>query len=207
MFTHAAQALGFKVLVVDPDPLSPTGAVADRQLLAAYDDHAAIEEMARACAAVTTEFENVPASALEQLARSLPTRPAAAAVRIAQDREREKSFLASHGVAIAPFRAITIDADCDDIAARLLPGILKTARLGYDGKGQKAVRSAAEARAAFEALGRQPCVLEQRVDLAMEISVLIARGAGGQTIVWPVAENEHRDGILDLSIIPARISD
>ena len=205
MFTHAAQALGYNVLVIDPDPLSPAGAAANRQLLAAYDDEEAIAEMARTCAAVTTEFENVPAAALEQLARSLPTRPSAAAVRIAQDRQREKSFFTSGNIAIAPFLMVTTETDCGDIPSTLLPGILKTARLGYDGKGQQAVSSAAEVRKAFRVLGGQPCVLEKRVPLAKEISVLIARAAGGKTAVWPVAENRHRHGVLDVTIVPATI--
>ena len=205
MFTHAAQALGYKILVLDPDPLSPAGAVADRHLQAAYDEAEALAELARFCAAVTTEFENVPATALEQLARSIPARPSAAAVRIAQDRVREKTFLAHNGFSVAPFRVLDSARACADIPADLLPGIVKTARLGYDGKGQISVRSPVDVADAFHQLQERPCVLEQRVTLALEISILVARSATGQSVVWPIAENSHRDGILDVSIVPARI--
>ena len=206
MFTHAAQSLGYKVLVLDPDPLSPAGAVADRHLQAAYDDADAHAQLARVCAAVTTEFENVPAAALERLARHVPVRPSANAVRIAQDRMLEKTFLANNGFAVAPFRVLdSVDA-CNDVPSELLPGIVKTARLGYDGKGQIGVNSAAEVLAAFDELQQRPCVLERRIALALEISVLVARSAsGGEIAVWPVAENSHRNGILEVSIVPARI--
>ena len=206
MFVHAAQALGYRVLVLDPDKQSPAGATADRHLCAPYEDAAALAEMARTCAAATTEFENVPAGALETLARSMPVRPDAAAVRIAQDRSREKAFFTSHGFAVAPYKLLESIADCADVPSHLLPGIVKTARLGYDGKGQIQVSAPGEVAAAFEALGSTKCVLEQRVSLAQEISVLVARRADGETVVWPVAENEHRGGILDISIVPARIA-
>lgn len=207
MFTHAAQALGYKVLVLDPDTPSPAGAVADRHLLAKHEDPEALDELARVCAAVTTEFENVPAGALEQLARQIPARPSAQAVRIAQDREQEKTFLADNGFAVAPFRVLNSASDCIGIPPGLLPGIVKTARLGYDGKGQVRVQTEADVANAFRSLHAQPCVLEQRVALALEISALVARSASGQTAVWPIAENGHRNGILDVSIVPARIPD
>lgn len=207
MFTHAAQALGYKVLVLDPDTLSPAGAVADRHLLALYEDPEALAELAHTCAAVTTEFENVPAGALEQLARQIPARPSAQAVRIAQDRKLEKTFFADNGFAVAPFRVLNSATDCAGIPPGLLPGIVKTARLGYDGKGQVRVQTEADVANAFRSLRAQPCVLEQRVPLALEISALVARSASGQTAVWPIAENGHRNGILDVSIVPARIPD
>ncbi len=207
MFTAAAQALGYKVLVLDPDLLSPAGAVADRHLQANYEDPQALGELARVCAAVTTEFENVPAGALERLARQIPARPSAQAVRITQDREREKAFLADNGFAVAPFRVLHTASDCIGIPPALLPGIVKTARLGYDGKGQIRVQNETDVANAFGSLHEQPCVLEQQVDLALEISTLVARSASGQTAVWPIAENGHRNGILDVSIVPARIPD
>jgi 5-(carboxyamino)imidazole ribonucleotide synthase len=205
MFTHAAQALGYKVLVLDPDPLSPAGAVADRHLAAAYLDEAALDELARRCAAVTTEFENVPATALDRLARTIPTRPAASAVRIAQDRVAEKSFVVQQGFDVAPYKPLFSESECRGLPAELFPGIVKTARLGYDGKGQVAVASEGAALDAFRALKGQPCVLERKIALEREISVLVSRGADGATAVWPIAENQHRDGILDVSIVPARI--
>ena len=205
MFTHAAQSMGYRIVVLDPDPLSPAGAVADRHLRAAYDEPEALAELARVCAAVSTEFENIPAAALERLARDIAVRPSAAAVRIAQDRALEKSFLADHGFAVAPFRVLDSADSCADIPAGLLPGIVKTARMGYDGKGQIGVTDTHDVLAAYRTLQERPCVLEQRVALALEISVLVARSAGGAMTVWPIAENSHRDGILDVSVVPARI--
>jgi len=206
MFAQAAQSMGYKVLVLDPDPASPAGAVADRHLLAGYADDAALDEIARICAAVTTEFENVPAIALERLAVAIPARPSAAAVRIAQDRVLEKTFLSGHGFAVAPYRALSSEADCAGLPPGLLPGIVKTARLGYDGKGQLVVATEAEVLAAFRNLKGQPCVLEKRIAVALEISVLIGRAPSGACVAWPVAENGHRDGILDRTIVPARIA-
>ena len=188
MFTHAAQSLGYRVLVLDPDPLSPAGAVADRHVAAGYLDEAALGELASRCAAVTTEFENVPATSLERLARTIPTRPAASAVRITQDRIAEKSFVATQGFAVAPYQPLLGEGDCRGLPAELFPGIVKTARLGYDGKGQVSVASEAATLAAFRALKGQPCVLERRIALEREISVLVARGADGATVVWPIAE-------------------
>jgi len=206
MFAQAAQSMGYKVLVLDPDPASPAGAVADRHLLAGYADDAALDEIARICAAVTTEFENVPAIALERLAVAIPARPSAAAVRIAQDRVLEKTFLSGHGFAVAPYRALSSEADCAGLPPGLLPGIVKTARLGYDGKGQLVVATEAEVLAAFRNLKGQPCVLEKRIAVALEISVLIGRAPSGACVAWPVAENGHRSGILDRTIVPARIA-
>ena len=206
MFTHAAQRMGYRVLVLDPDAASPTGAVADRHLQAGYTDLAALDEIARVCSAVTTEFENVPAASLERLATTIPSRPSADAVRIAQDRVQEKTFLETNGFAVAPFRALSAAADCTNLPRGLLPGIVKTARFGYDGKGQVVVAHEAEVRAAFDKLDARPCVLEQKVGLEREISVLVARPVSGECAVWPVAENRHRDGILDVTIVPARIA-
>jgi 5-(carboxyamino)imidazole ribonucleotide synthase len=206
MFTHAAQRMGYRVLVLDPDSASPTGAAADRHLQAGYTDPAALDEIAHVCAAVTTEFENVPAASLERLARAIPARPSAASVRIAQDRVLEKTFFAENGLPITEFRALLSEVDCNELPAALLPGIVKTSRLGYDGKGQVVVTRAAEVADSFRKLGAQPCVLEQKVALECEISVLIARAASGECTVWPVAENQHRNGILDLTIVPARIT-
>ncbi len=205
MFTMAAQSLGYRVCVLDPDALSPTGALADRHLRAAYDDPAALAELASLCPAVTTEFENVPAASLEFLAARVRVSPAAASVAIAQDRMAEKSFVSRCGIATAPYAEVRSVADLKACEASLFPGILKAARLGYDGKGQARVASVAEAVIAFESLGAVPCVLERKLDLASELSVLIARGLDGDIRVWPVAQNVHRDGILFTSTVPAPI--
>ena len=157
------------------------------------------------CAACTTEFENVPAAALEFLSDRSIVSPGAAAVSIAQDRMSEKRFAASCDLATAPWAPIESAADIDAADAALFPGILKVARLGYDGKGQARVHDAAEALAAFERFGKVPCVLEARLALKTELSVVVARSFTGETVAYPVAENEHRDGILAISKVPARI--
>lgn len=206
MFAMAAHRLGYRVMVLDPDPLSTAGAVADRHVCAALDDPIALAEMARICAAVTVEAENAPTSALEHLAREVVVSPAAHCVAIAQDRTREKRFISEFGLSPAPYAEVSSAADLDatDIAA-LLPGVLKLSRFGYDGKGQAHVTTTEQTRAAFERMGSLPCVLERRVNLRMELSVILARSHDGRTALWPVAENRHKNGILDLSIVPARI--
>ncbi len=203
MFVHAAQALGYRCVVLDPDAASPAGAVAQDHLKADYLDAAALEELARRCDAITTEFENVPARALEQLARSRVVAPGASAVAICQDRAREKAHFDASGVACAPYAVLRSSADLAAVPDALLPGILKTARLGYDGKGQRRVADRAQLAAAFDELGRVDCVLEQMLPLALELSVLVVRGAGGEVVTYPVQQNLHRDGILAVTEVPA----
>jgi len=206
MFCMAAQSLGYKVVVLDPGSDSPAGSVADRHIRADYLDPQGLAALASLAAAATTEFENVPAAALEFLARTARVTPAAESVAIAQDRIREKTFLASHGFAVAPFAVLRSLDDARGVDPGLLPGIVKSARMGYDGKGQVSVRTHAEVEAAWHAMKGAPCVLEQRVRLASEVSVIVARSERGAAVTWPVAENLHRDGILDVSIVPARVS-
>jgi 5-(carboxyamino)imidazole ribonucleotide synthase len=205
MFCAAAQAIGFRICVLEPDPDAPAAAVADLHLCRAYDDPAALDEIATRCAAVTTEFENVPAAALERLARVVRVSPSAASVAVAQDRIAEKVFLARCRVEVAPHAAIRSGTDLAAAPGSLYPGILKVARLGYDGKGQAQVADPAQARAAWDAFGQVECVLEQRLALAREVSVVVCRARDGSAVAYDVAENEHRDGILALSIAPARI--
>jgi len=205
MFCMAAQSLGYRVCVLDPAADAPAGAVAEDQIVAAYDDPAALEELGRRCAAVTTEFENVPARSLERLARYCPVRPLAAAVAVAQDRITEKDFIRSCGVEVAPHAAVTATTDLASLHAELFPAILKTARLGYDGKGQIDVPERAALDAAWRQLRSVDCVLEQRLALRRELSVIVARGADGAKAYFPASENEHRGGILAASLLPARI--
>jgi 5-(carboxyamino)imidazole ribonucleotide synthase len=175
MFTLRARVMGYGVLVLDPDPGSPAGQVADCHLRAAYTDNTALDQMAATCAAVTTEFENVPAETLERLARSVPVRPGAAAVAVAQDRIAEKTFLAEHGFATAPFRAVHDERSLQDaLGAIRFPALLKTSRLGYDGKGQVTVEQPSAALDAFARLKRVACVLEERLALEQELSVVLA---------------------------------
>ena len=206
MFCMAAQSLGYKVAVLDPGNDSPAGSVADQHVHADYLDPAGLARLASLVRAATTEFENVPARALEFLSRRARVSPTAESVAIAQDRMREKTFLAERGFALVPFAILATADDARAADPALAPGILKSARMGYDGKGQLRVHTAAEFEAAYRAMGNVPCVLERFVDLACEVSVVVARTASGSTATWPVAENRHRDGILDLSIAPARIN-
>ena len=207
MFTVAARTMGYKVIVLDPDPLSPAAALANEHLQRDYTDVEALTYLATQCAAVTTEFENVPVEALRHLEAHCLVRPGALAVAYAQDRIREKTFIRDCGLATAPFQAVRNATDLESALATVrLPAILKTASLGYDGKGQRAVSDPAQARAAFAELGNTPCVLEERVDLHMELSVLLARSSDGEIAVYPPGENIHVHGILDTSIVPARTS-
>jgi 5-(carboxyamino)imidazole ribonucleotide synthase len=205
MFVHAAQRLGYRVTVLDPDPASPAAAAADEHLRAAYDDAQALARIAETCDAVSTEFENVPAAALRALAeRGCRVAPAAEAVAVCQHRLREKQLFMRTGVPCAPHAAIEGEADLAHPSVEaLLPGILKTATLGYDGKGQIAVASRSDLAAAFAALHRAPCVLEKRLPLAAEVSVIVARTRSGHIVHLPVQGNVHRDGILAVTEVPA----
>jgi 5-(carboxyamino)imidazole ribonucleotide synthase len=208
MFTLQARTMGYHVVVLDPDPLSPAGAVADRHIRAAYVDERALSELASTCAAITTEFENVPASTLETLSRSSLVRPPVAAVAITQDRIAEKTFLQCHGFPTAPFRPVGTEHELTDaLDSVACPALLKTSRLGYDGKGQAAVDAKDDALAAFARLGGVPCILETRLDLEYELSVIVARGADGEVATFPVAENRHVNGILETSVVPARVTE
>ena len=206
MFTTAALTMGYDVIVLDPDAESPAGRIATKHVAAPYTDVVALDHLGRTCAAVTTEFENVPAATLEILARHCVVRPDAKAVAITQDRIREKMFLRDNGFATAPFAVVRSDADLTGAVNSIgLPAILKVARLGYDGKGQMRIDHVAEAARAWEAVKREPCVLERLLPLDTEVSVVLARGADGAVACWPVGENTHRDGILDVTVVPARV--
>jgi 5-(carboxyamino)imidazole ribonucleotide synthase len=205
MFCMAAQSLGYKVVVLDPGAESPAGSVADRHVEADYLDSNALAALRDVCGAVTTEFENVPAAALEFLARDLRVTPGAASVAIAQDRISEKTFVSGHGFPVAPFAVLREAGDLAGLDATLLPGIVKTARFGYDAKGQVRVRTRDDVAAALDAMRGAPCVLERLIELRSELSVIVARDDSGAAVTWPVAENRHRDGILDVSIVPARV--
>lgn len=206
MFTMAAKTMGYRVMVLEPDPTSPAGSIADVHLCAPYDDPAALETLAQETRAVTTEFENVPAAVLDHLAQSVRVAPPASAVSIAQDRLREKAFLTATGLEVAPYLAVRSPEDLERDLSQWLPGILKLARFGYDGKGQRRVASEEAVRRAFRDFGDQPCVLEKQIELELELSVIVARTGPGKVIAYPVAENQHENGILDLSLVPARIS-
>jgi 5-(carboxyamino)imidazole ribonucleotide synthase len=207
MFVHAAQAMGYKVLVLDPDANGPAAQAADDIVVAGYDDAAALTAFGKRVVAVTTEFENVPATSLDALAAKVPTRPSAGAVRIAQDRRKEKQFFTDHGLPVGAFAVIETPDDVSKLDLALFPAILKTATLGYDGKGQARVANKDEALAAFAKFSNAPCVIEKLIAFDREISVLVGRGANGETRVWAAQENQHVNGILDLTIVPARIDE
>jgi 5-(carboxyamino)imidazole ribonucleotide synthase len=207
MFCMAAQSMGYKVLVLDPMPNGPAGLVAEDQVLSDYLNDEGLAELAQRCVGVTTEFENVPALALETLASSIPVSPSAFSVGVAQNRIEEKIYISGCGVPVAPHAAILKSKDITDALQPLLPGILKTARLGYDGKGQVRVNTLSEVQSAFAQLNEVECVLEKRLSLQKEVSVIVARNRKGESVTFPVAENIHRQGILDTSIVPARIAD
>lgn len=201
MFCHAAQALGYRVAVLDPAAEGPAAAVADMHIQAAYDDETALIKLAQRCRAVTTEFENVPAKSLLALAAHCRVTPGAHAVEIVQDRIAEKAFITSQGVAVAPYAPIHSEAELRAAGTHLFPGILKVARLGYDGKGQARVRNLDEALQAFAEFGSVPCVLEAMLDLKEELSVVLARGLDGNCAVFPVARNVHEQGILAITTV------
>ena len=205
-FVSAAHELGYKVWVLDPDPHSPAGLIADRHLVAAYDDYVALDTLGSECAAVTTEFENVPADTLDYLTKFIPVHPAASAVAVCQNRIAEKSFLADNGLPHGPFAAIRSEDDIRNANAGLFPAVLKVARFGYDGKGQARVADRDEAVAAFQHFKGEPCVLEKMLTLDFEVSVVLARDEVGNVRCFPTGENRHRNGILDVTIAPAQAS-
>ena len=206
MFVTAAKRMGYRVTVLDPDANAPAAELADVHLCAAFNDADALKTLAASCAAITTEFENVNADAMRELAKTTRVSPSGDCVAIAQDRIAEKSWINKAGLPTAPYLAIESLEDIQVDLTPYLPGILKTARLGYDGKGQVRVKTAEQARAAYADLGGQACVLEKMLGLKLEISAIVTRTSTAQVSVFPVAENIHKNGILDESIVPARIA-
>lgn len=208
MFTIAARNLGYRVCVLEPDTNSPAGQLADEHIVAPYDDSKALQKMARHCDVVTTEFENISAEALNTLAENTLVRPNGKAVEKAQDRSVEKAFIRECGLLTAPYGVITTSSEIATAVEEIaFPCILKTARFGYDGKGQANVNNIEEVRTAYAEMNSVACVLEQRVDLDLEISVVLARNSKGESQCFPAAENIHVNGILHKSMVPARVDD
>ncbi|MDX7831784.1 5-(carboxyamino)imidazole ribonucleotide synthase [Aeromonas dhakensis] len=203
-FVMAAHRLGYKVVVLDPDPASIAGAAADHHIVAAYDDPTALHDLASRCAAVTCEFENVPATALALLEQHKPVRPAASAVRVCQDRREEKAFLSRAGIPVAPNQTLQPGEPLPELPEHLFPAILKTAREGYDGKGQWTIQAADQLPAALAASG-VPCVLEERLPLEGEFSLTLARSPSGAIGALPLVQNWHSGGILDQTRSPANV--
>ena len=204
----AAKLMGYRTLVLDPDPNAPAGAVADVHLVAPYDDTEALDRMASECDVVTTEFENPPAAGLARLEQSTRVAPSASAVRIAQDRIAEKQFFRTAGFPVGSFAIVDEAHPIGTVGEQLLtdgPAVVKTARLGYDGKGQVRIDRLDDVEDAWNDVGNVACVVETLLDLDTEVSVLVGRSATGETVTWPVTENTHAAGILDVSIVPATI--
>jgi 5-(carboxyamino)imidazole ribonucleotide synthase len=206
MFTIAARRMGYRVHTFSPEQDTPTGQLADVEVVAPYDDLDALRAFARQVQVVTFEFENVPSDAVEAIEECAPVRPSGAALHVAQQRAREKSFLADRGIPTAPFaRATTLDELWDSVATVGTPAVIKTAAFGYDGKGQHKVSSQADVGHIWTAIGRQEAVVEQFVSLQAEISVIAARGLDGDIREYPPFENRHTNHILDLTTAPASI--
>jgi 5-(carboxyamino)imidazole ribonucleotide synthase len=207
MFAIAARRLGYRVHVLSPDSDTPTGQVADREIAAAYEDHAAVAAFAREVAVVTFEFENVLLETVNAASSYAPVRPSGSVLHTTQHRLREKGFLQAHGFPTTPFAAIRSESDLEALSAALVPGILKTAAWGYDGKGQKRVGTLADVRQAWQGeFRRQEAILEQLVDFELELSVVGVRGLDGRTVCYGPIENSHRNHILDVSLCPARVA-
>ncbi len=206
MFAIAARRMGYRVHTFSPDSDTPTGQVADLETSAAYEDEAAVRQFAKSVAVITFEFENVPSRTIGWAAEHCPVRPAGKVLHICQHRLREKEFLAGAEIPVAPFRKIGSAAELAAAAAEIgLPGVLKTAAFGYDGKGQRKLRPGDDLAEAWQPFEGQPAVLEKFITFEREISVIVARGLDGSMTTWPVCENEHANHILDVTLCPARL--
>ena len=206
MFTIAARRMGYRVHTFSPDEDTPTGQVADVEVTAAYEDVEALRAFARRVDVVTFEFENVPIDAVNAIEEFVPIRPSALALHTAQQRAREKSFLADHGFPTVPFgRARTLDELWEAVLKVGTPAVIKTAAFGYDGKGQLKATTPADVEHIWNVLGHQEVIVERLVNLQAELSVIAARGVDGDVAVYPVFENRHHNHILDLTTAPAAI--
>jgi len=207
MIALAAADLGVASHIFAPEPENPAFDVAAAKTVAPYEDEAALARFADAVDVVTYEFENVPAATAAFLAARKPLHPGAHALAVTQDRLSEKRFVSEQGLTVAPFRAVDSLADLEDAVAALgRPCVLKTRRFGYDGKGQVKILPGTDLAEAYEAIGRQPAVLEGFVSFAREVSVVAARGTDGSFAAFDLCENEHRDHILAFTRIPAQVS-
>ena len=210
-FVLAAQKMGYQTAVLDPDPHAPAGANADRHIIAQYDDADALRELAAICSAVTIEFENPPVSSLEFLAQYVSVRPSPGSVAIAQNRRDEKQFCESIGLFVAPYEVLETQADIERICSHGInpspspfstPLLMKTTRLGYDGKGQQKISDFSEIPSLWDNVGNVPCVVEQMINLHAEFSIILARGTDGNIAMFAPTHNVHVDGILDVSTAP-----
>ncbi|MFV2004589.1 MAG: 5-(carboxyamino)imidazole ribonucleotide synthase [Gammaproteobacteria bacterium] len=208
MFCVAARTMGYRVVVLDPDPLCGAGLIADVHIQAEYTDQAALEKMAQQCDAITLEFENIPSQSVRFVAEKTPVYPAADSLEIAQNRDSEKQFALKAGLQPVPYFAVLQEADLQQAADEIgFPAILKSNTLGYDGKGQYVVNDLGELTDAFNSVDKVGCVLEKKITIRCEISAIVARNANAELANFPVSENQHRDGVLHMSIVPARVAE
>ena len=206
MFCIAARRMGYRVHAFSPEEDTPTGQVADVEVTADYEDVDALRAFAGSVDVVTIEFENVPIAAVDAIEALAPVRPSGAALHTAQQRAREKMFLADHGFPTAAFaRAVTLDELWDAVTRIGTPSIIKTATFGYDGKGQHKVTTPADVSHIWDAIGHQEAVVEKFISLQAEISIIAARGLDGAIVEYPAFENRHRNHILDLTTAPASV--
>jgi len=208
MFVSAARTMGYSTVVLDPDKNSPAGLIADQHICCDYQDQDGLLQMAALCDAVTIEFENIPADSLKLLEQKIFVAPSSDVMEIAQNRGREKNYAREAGLKTAEFETLYAVDDIEKAANIAgFPAILKLSSLGYDGKGQAIVNSIEDVKEKFVEFGSVECVLEQKLDLKKEVSVILGRNAGGDVSVFPVAENAHVNGILHTSTVPANIAD
>ena len=206
MFTIAARSMGYRVIILDPDPHSPAGTIANQHIQSDYNDHAALDMLGDYCAVVTAEFENLPIESLARLQQHCPVRPAPGIIAMAQDRLQEKAFMDEHEFPTVGFYAIQSTDDLEEAMQDIEEqGILKIARPRYPGHGRHAVSTLDEAIDAFQAMGEQPCILEERVFAEKRLSVVLARSHAGDIAAYPVIENSYQQGLLNLSMAPANI--
>ncbi len=208
MFCVAARTMGYRVVVLDPDPVCGAGLIADEHIQADYTDLSALEEMAKQCDVITLEFENIPSQSVRYIADKTTVFPVAESLEIAQNRDLEKQFAQKAGLQPVPYATLLQESDLQPAADAIgFPAILKSNTLGYDGKGQFVVNSFTELSAAYKEVGGVDCVLEKRINIRCEVSAIVARNAKAELASFPVAENQHRNGILHMSIVPARVDE
>ncbi len=208
MFCVAARNMGYRVVVLDPDPLCGAGFIADEHIQADYTDHAALEKMAKLCDVITLEFENIPSTSVHFIAAKTTVYPAAESLEIAQNRDLEKRFAQESGLLPVPYFVLSQEAELQAAAASVgFPAILKSNTLGYDGKGQFVVNDFSQLCEAYQTVGGIDCVLEKKINIRCEVSAIVARNAKAEMASFPVAENLHRNGVLHMSIVPARVDE
>ena len=207
MFAIAARRMGYRVEVYSPEKDTPAGQFADREVTAAYEDESAVRDFAKGLNVLTFEFENIPRQTIEWCAAECEVRPAGSILHTAQNRLREKDFLSAASIPVAPYRAVRSAADLASAFKEIkTPAILKSAAFGYDGKGQRSIQQADRPEEIWAARPGDELILERAVDFEKEVSVIVARGPAGEMATFPVCENIHREHILDVTVVPARVS-